>query len=139
MHTTIAGEAHQMHALAVGLGILVGRHYLGVFQDAAVCTGAVNLHQILIYDATGTDIEVSYLRVTHLSVGQTYTLSACQELAVRVCSIKVVHERCGCIEDHITLAMIADAPSVEDHQKCFLCHNILRYVSYLFLFRCKIT
>ena len=84
VYTTVAGETHQVHILTIGLGVFVGRHYLGILQDAPIGTGAVDLHQILINDASGTYVQVSYLRVTHLSVGQTYVLSARKQLAVGI-------------------------------------------------------
>ena len=58
-----------MHSLAVGLGIFVGADNFRVLQDAAVLAGTVNLHEVLIDDASGTDVQVSHLGVTHLSVG----------------------------------------------------------------------
>ena len=139
MNTAIAGQTHQVNALAVQLSVLVGIHNLRILQDAAVGTGTVNLHQVLIYDTTGTDIQVTYLRVTHLSVGQPHVLAASQQLTVGIVLLQIIHIRSRCIEDNITLTFITDAPAVQDHQKRFLSHNNL-YLFYVVSFSgCKIT
>ena len=73
-----------MDLLSAGLGVGEDRFDLGIVEDRAVFASAVDLHQILIDDTSGTDIEVPYFGVTHLSVGQTDVLAACLELRVRV-------------------------------------------------------
>ena len=69
-----------MEALARLLGIAIGVDNLLVLQDVAALAGLVDLHQVLVNYAAGADVEVSHLRVTHLSVGQTYVLTASVEL-----------------------------------------------------------
>ena len=54
-------QAHEVNALAVSLRIAVSRLDFRVFQNGVVSNGTVDLHQILINDAPGTDIEVSRL------------------------------------------------------------------------------
>ena len=80
VYAAVTGQSHQVDVLAVYLGILVCRHHFGVLHDAAIGTGAVDLHQVLIHNTSGTDVEVSHLRVAHLSVGQSHVLAACEEL-----------------------------------------------------------
>ena len=143
VYAAVRGQTHQVDVLAVSLRVLVCADDFGVLHDAAVGTSAVDFHKVLIDDATGTDVEVTDLRVTHLSIGQTDVLTACQELAVRIGSIQFVEIRSRCVEDDISLAVSADAPAVENHQKSFLCHNsiilclpflLLRVQSYELLF-----
>ena len=83
-YAAVRAEAHQVELLALLLGIAVGSLYLRVLHDAAVLAGAVDLHQVLVDDAAGADVEVAHLGVTHLSVGQTDILArGCQ---LRVCA-----------------------------------------------------
>ncbi len=128
VHAAIAGQTHEVNVLAVSLSVLVSADDFGVLEDAAVGTGAVNLHEVLIDDATGTDVEVTDLGVAHLSVGQTDVLTAGQQLAVRVGCIDFVEVRSWSVEDDVSLAVVANAPSVKDHQKSFLCHNFIYYL-----------
>jgi hypothetical protein len=80
VHTTIRGEAHEVEVLAILLGIAVGSYDLLILHDAVIGTSAVDFHEVLIYYAAGTDVEVAYLRVSHLSVGETYILTASLQL-----------------------------------------------------------
>ena len=75
VYTSVRAQTHQVQLLIVLLGIGVGCLHLWVLHDAAVLAGAVDLYQVLIDDASSTDVQVSYLRVTHLSVGQTNILT----------------------------------------------------------------
>ena len=84
VHAAVGGEAHEVDAFAVLHRIFVCAYYFLVLQDGTVGTGAVNLHQVLIYDAACTDVEVTHLGVAHLSVGQTNVLTACQQLAAGI-------------------------------------------------------
>ena len=122
VHAAVAGEAHEVHSLALAHGILEGALHLLVLHDAAVLAGAVDFHEVLIDDASGTDIQVAHLRVTHLSVGQTHVLAAGLQLAVGIGSIEIVHVGCRRLIDDVAFLFVADAPSVEDHQQSFLCH-----------------
>jgi hypothetical protein len=49
-------------------------------KDRAVSTSAVDFHEVLINDTASADVQVAYLRVTHLTVGQTYVFARCLEL-----------------------------------------------------------
>ena len=80
VHTAVTGQSHEVDVLSMFLSVRESRNDFLVLQDTSVGTGAVNLHQILIYDTSRTDIEVAYFRVTHLPVGQTDILTACLQL-----------------------------------------------------------
>ena len=116
VNAAITCQSHEMQLLAVLLSVSVCSHDLRILHDRAVLAGAVNLHEILIYDASGSDIEVSYLRVAHLSVGKTYVLAACLKLRVSRNSREIIQIRCRRVVDNITVAMLSDSPSVENHQ-----------------------
>ena len=123
MHAARGSQPHQVHALAILLGIFVCRHDFGVLQDAPVGACAVDFHQILIHDAARANVQVAHLGVAHLPVGQAHVLARSQQLRVRVVLGQVIHVRRGGAEDGVVLSAIANAPTVENHQKCFLCHN----------------
>ena len=61
MHTAIRGQSHEMEFLAVGLGIAISIFDFWVFEDRAVLACTVDLHQVLVYYSTCTDIEMSHL------------------------------------------------------------------------------
>ena len=123
MHATRRGESHQVEFLAFLLGIAVGCHHLFVLQNGTVFAGAVDLHEILIHHSAGTDIEVAHLRVAHLAVWQADIFARSAQLRMSRNCCQIIQKRCRRTVYHVTLAMLADSPSVENHQKSFFCHN----------------
>ena len=115
VHTAIAGESHKMDVLTVLFRVRESGNDFLVLQDAAVGTSTVNLYQVLVYDASCTDIEVTYFRVTHLSVGQTDILAACLQLRVRISGQQAVPIGSRRIENHIIFTLIADTPAIKNH------------------------
>ena len=115
MYATVGGQAHEVDVFTVLLGVREGRDDFLVLQDAAVGTGAVDLHQVLVNDASGADIEVSHFRVTHLSVGQPHVLAAGLELRVRIVGQQAVPVRSGGYIDYIVFLAVANAPTVQNH------------------------
>ena len=75
MYATGGGEAHEVELLAVVTGIAVSLHNLRVLEDVAALAGLVDLYEVLIDNASGTDVEVSHLGVTHLTVRKTNVLA----------------------------------------------------------------
>ena len=75
MHATIGDQAHEVDLFAVLLRIRESALHLRVLHDRTIFAGHVDLHQILVNDATRTDIQVTHLGVTHLSVRQTDELT----------------------------------------------------------------
>ena len=106
-----------MQVLAVGLGIAVRRLDFRVLQDGIVGTGVVDLHQVLIDDAPGADVQVTCLRVTHLSVGQPHILARGLQLGVGIVGLQVVHVGRSGLCYHVPQALVADAPAVQDNQQ----------------------
>ena len=123
VYAAVGGQTHEVDVLAVLLGIGEGGDDFLVLQDAAVGTGTVDLHQVLVDDAAGTDIEVTHFGVAHLSVGQAHVLAASLQLGVRIVGQQAVPIGSGSHRDYIVLLTVADAPTVQNHQKSFLCHN----------------
>jgi hypothetical protein len=76
----------------------------------------VDLHKVLVDDATAADVDVSYLGVTHLTLGQTHVETIGAELCVGVVSQQRVPIRCGCAADDIRLGVVATSPTIEDEQ-----------------------
>ena len=113
------GESHEVEFFAVLFGVGVGSDDFGVREDGAVGAGAVDFDEVLIDDASGTDVEVTDFRVSHLTVGESDVFAAGEELRVGIFGFKLVHERSGSLKDDIAVGMIADSPAVKYHEKCF--------------------
>ena len=105
-----------MQSFACLLGIAVSGLDTWILKDRTVLAGAVNLHQILINHTSGTDVQVTYLRISHLSVRQPYILTGSLKLGMCTDSVQIVEIRGWSAIDNITVTVFSDAPSVEDHQ-----------------------
>ena len=116
VHTTVRHKTHKVYVHAVSLRILESCHNLGILQNRVVGASAVNLHEVLVNHTTCSDIEVTYLRVTHLTVGQTYVLAISAEERV---GILLGHRRdiLGVYRvDYVRSGVITLAPAVKNHQ-----------------------
>src|SRR5574344_140614 len=116
VHSTIRCQSHEMDLFASLFRIRESRNDLRIFHDRTILASTVNLDEVLINYTTCTDIEVTNLRVTHLSVWKTYILTASLQLRVCAGCEKKVQIRSRCIINNITFTLLSDAPSVEDHQ-----------------------
>ena len=61
VYTSVRSKTHQVQFLAVFLSISVSSLHLRILHDRTILAGTVNLHQVLVHDTTGTDIEVAHL------------------------------------------------------------------------------
>ena len=132
VHAAIGGQAHEMELLAALLGVCVSLDDALVFQYVAVLTCLVYLDQVLVHHPACANIEVSNLRVAHLSVGQSHVFAAGFKLGMRARGVEIVQVRCWSVVNNITFTMFADSPSIENHQKSLLTHNYiyLRYYKF---------
>ncbi len=96
MHSSIRGQPHEMDSLAVVTGIREGAFHFGVIHNAAVLACFVYLDQILIDHSAGSYIEVSYLAVSHLTVGQANIFATRLKLRVGVVFNQIIPVRCRC-------------------------------------------
>ena len=91
------------------------RNHFFIFQNAAVSARTVDFNQVLIYDTSCTDIQVTYFRVAHLSVRQSDIFTACLQLRMRILSQQTVPIRSRGIENHIIFLVVTTSPSVKNH------------------------
>ena len=116
MYTTVRCQAHEVEFLAIVLCVLYSSNQLRILRNRAISNGAVDFEKVLIYHAAATNIEVTYLTVTHLTSWKTYVLAACLKLRVRIYLYKMIPIWSRSVENNITLAMITYAPTVKYHQ-----------------------
>ena len=87
-----------------------------ILEKLVLAACDVDLYKVLVHHAAGAEVEVTYLRVTHLALRKTYGLAACLECAHRVLLAESFDVRCSLCVDDIRLILSALAPSVEDHK-----------------------
>ncbi len=116
VHAAGGCEAHEVHGLSGGGAVLECALHFGVVVDGAALDGFVDFHEVLIYDASGTDVEVTYFRVAHLSVRQTDVFAACLELGVRIGLEQIVVVGVRSAVYGVCVVVGTDAPTVENHE-----------------------
>ena len=109
------------------LRVRVGANDFSILHDGIVGNGAVDLNEILEHNTSSTDIEVTYLAVTHLAIGQTYILSTGEQFAVGIVGVQTVEKRRRGLKNNVAFVVVTNAPAVENHQKSFFCHNDILY------------
>ena len=115
MDASVGGQAHEVDFLAALLDITEDGFYLGIIENTAVLARTVNLDKVLIHHASGTDIEMPDLGVTHLSVRQTYVLAARLQLGIRIGFQQFVPVWRRGTMDGICGIFVTDTPAVQNH------------------------
>ena len=124
VNAAIRSKSHEMELLTSLFSVCISGNDLWILRNRTVLACTIDLYEVLINDTSSSDIEVTHLRVTHLSVRKTYVFTRRLKLRVSRNSCKIIQIRCRSVVDNITFTMLTDSPSVENHQKCFLCHFI---------------
>ena len=71
MHSPVADLAQKVNRFIIGLRGVHRRGQCGIREQTAVLDSAIDVGQFLIKDVNLTNIEMSYLRITHLTFWQT--------------------------------------------------------------------
>ncbi len=82
------GQAHEVDGHIVGAGVAEGTLDFGIVEDGPRLYGPVDFHQVLIYDASGADVEVANFGIAHLAVGEADVLAAGVELRVGIAGVE---------------------------------------------------
>src|SRR3982074_413227 len=70
MHATVRNQAQQMQLPPAGTSILHSSQQRGIRKKIAVLNHQLDTSAIHEYNASGADVEVSYLAVAHLPFGK---------------------------------------------------------------------
>ena len=126
-------EAEKVELLSALLYVVIYTLNLGPVQKLVLAAGLVDLHKVLIYNSSGTEIHMADLRVSHLSVRKSDIFSASLEMAHRIFGAECVNEWCALSVDGIGVVVLALSPAVENHKKNFSVHikMLLLFYSYI--------
>ncbi len=116
MYATGAGETHKVQSVSGLLGVGICALDFWVVHNGAVGNGAVDFYQVLIDNASGADIEVTYLAVTHLTVRQSDVFARSLKFGVRIFFNETVPIWFGCLVYSVAVVVGTDAPAVQNHQ-----------------------
>ena len=104
-----------MQRLACLLGFV---HYPAehfIFVQIAILNRLVNACQALVDNATGTDIQMTYLRIADLACRQTDSLAAGFQGCMRIICKITVQVRCFCHRRSVGFICGSNAPTIKNH------------------------
>ena len=107
VYASVRYESHQMKCRIVFLYILTRFHKRFILKEISILDRLCDLCKILVYDTACTHVQMSYLRVSHLSVRKSYCHTAGISFHERALSHQFVHNRCSCLCNSITMLVIS--------------------------------
>jgi len=127
MYPAVGDQTNQMNGFTLIPGIRKCLRQGRILSNAAIFTGQIDLDQILIEDSSGTYVEVSYLGVSHHSVGESHAAATSQQLGMWIRGRKCVHIGGMSLKDDVRGSVVPDTPAIQDHEQYFfdiVCHDI---------------
>ena len=112
--TAVGEEADEVQGAAFLCGQFVGTGEGGVGVEGAVEDGGVDAGHVHADDAAGTEVEVAYLGVAHLAVGEADEVVTCLEEGVGVFAEELVVDGFAGLSYGVAVGLRAIAPAVQD-------------------------
>ena len=116
VYATRGHQTHDVNGLALGHGSVDSLGQLDVLEEVAVLDVLGDAGQLLIDDATGTDVGVAHFGVAHLAVRQTHVQAGAGDQGAGVVTGQAVQVRGLGGSDGVVLLLGAVAPTVHDDQ-----------------------
>ena len=115
VHTAIGHQSHKMQAGIVSLHILAGGKKSFILKEISILDSLGDLSQVLINDPAGSHIQMSHLRVSHLSFRKSYRHPAGVAFYKRILLHQLVHHRRLRLSHRIAFFTLIQSVSVQDH------------------------
>jgi hypothetical protein len=146
VYSSVGDESEEVNLLVVVFGILIGFLDCGVLQYSVVATCNIDFDKVLVDYSSGSDVEVSYFGVTHLSVGKSDVFAGSLQLGVGICFQQVVPIGCWGLINGVVCLFVSYSPAIADYKKGFFAHdyclllmNILNFVIVFPAFSWEVT
>jgi len=112
VYSSVRDKSHQVKRRIILLHILARCHERFIFKEISVLDGLCDLRQVLVYDASRTHVQMSDLRVSHLSVRQSHCHTAGISSHERALSHQLVHDRSSGLSHCVSMLVISQAVAV---------------------------
>ena len=107
VNAAVGNKSHQVQRGIIFLHILACRHKRFIFKEIPVLDGFRNLRQILVHDAACAHVQMSHLRISHLSVRKSYRHTAGISSHKRALSHQLIHDRRCRLSNCITVRVVS--------------------------------
>ena len=116
VHTTVGDETKEMESAVLLRSKFNGLDQRGVLEEAAIGDGAVDPADIHADDASGSEVQMPHLGVSHLTVGKPDEVIAGMNQRVGKLFEKTVVVRLASQGDGVAVSIRAIAPAIENSQ-----------------------
>ena len=131
VNTAVGKQAHKVNGGIVIPCILHGSQQRFVLKEVAVFDLFRDSCKLLVDDPAGTHIQMSDLRVSHLTVRKAYSQSAGVSFYKRIIFHQGIDHRSVCLINSVCLMSFVKAKAVKDHKYSrFLAHSVLLYLHF---------
>ena len=114
VYSAVGYEPHDVECVAVSC-ILHCCKECRILEELAGLNRAGDFQKVLVDYASGSDVEVSDLGISHLSCRQAYRLAACFDSNKRIFCEHPVKYRLVCCGNGIAVSLFSDSESVKNH------------------------
>ena len=115
MYTTVRKKSPQMQVRIILLAVVHSCKQSLILEEIAILDCLCNSGQILINNTAGTDVHMSNLRVSHLSIRKTNSKSGSSAFNKRALLHQFIHYRSICHRNRITLCAVIETITVKYH------------------------
>jgi len=120
MHAAVGEKPHHVQCTPRAFHMIDECAYFRVLSQRMVfrilrTAGTVDLDEILIDHAAGTDVEMPHLGVTHLAFGKAHILAIGAKSGVRIAAGELLDKNRVPGTDGVRLGAVADPPAVKNH------------------------
>ena len=116
VYAAVREQSHQMKRTAVLLAVLNRLHQSRIFKEGSILNFLGNTGKLLIHDTACAHVEMSYLGISHLTLGKSDCHSAGISPHPRAFLHQLIHHRGLCLRDRISFDLIIQSIAVKNHQ-----------------------
>jgi len=116
MNPAVREQSHEVNLdpFFAGIGECLAESPVRAYLACAACF--VYLNQVLVDNPSGSYIQVTDLRVAHLSFGETHVFARGEQLRRGEGLLQGFNVWCAGCADHVASGAVTNPPAVEDHQ-----------------------
>ena len=124
-------QAHEVQGLVVFARFIHGPDERFLAQQFTGFDIPGNLHQLLVDDTPGADVEMTHLRVAHLSGGQPHVRSGSRQLGVGIDAHEAVKVGGSGFQNGVAKGVGIDPKAIHDNQCSQLFGHVFSFINWI--------
>ena len=116
VNPSLGNQSHEMQSDTRCAGYFERTLQRGFLLEGPICYSPINAQQVLVHDASRSNVHVPHFAVAHLSFWQAHMLTVRPQGGVGRVAKQTVHKRrVGC-RDGIGVVIVSNAPTIKNDQ-----------------------